>query len=471
MARVIFWDVDTQYDFMKPDGKLYVPDAAPIIPNLERLSDYAHGHGIRVIASADDHVMEHAEISEHPDWQSTFPPHCLRGTPGQRKIPETALRDPLVIEPASCDPEALGERVRAHRGDILFHKHRFDVFTNENVMTVLEVIDPDDIVLYGVATDVCDKAAVEGLLEHRPHTRLFVVTDAVKGIDKDISEQLLKEWGEEGGRLVKTKEVVEEGLVQECVRLDVPLGRAVEPDMLRDALRRTPVDAVTVVHSETSTGVLQDVAGLAAVAREFDDVLVLVDAVTSLAGSPVEPDAWGLDFAFTGSQKALALPPGLALGVASQRMLERAKTLPDRGLYFDLVAFEEATRKFQPTNTPAGSLLYALETQLARIEREGGIEARWRRHDAMRQLVETWSEERGVAFLPREGRRSWTVSCLKLREGQSAKAVVSGLKEEGWTIGSGYGALKDSTIRIGHMGDHTVGTLEQLLALLGGLLS
>ncbi len=218
MARVIFWDVDTQSDFMKPDGKLYVPDAAHIIPNLKRLSDYAHGHGIRVIASADDHVTEHAEISEHPDWQSTFPPHCLRGTPGQRKIPETALRDPLVIEPASCDPQALGERVRAHRGDILFHKHRFDVFTNENVMTVLEVIDPDDIVLYGVATDVCDKAAVEGLLERRPHTRLFVVTDAVKGIDKDISEQLLKEWGEEGVRLVKTKEVVEEGLVEELAR-------------------------------------------------------------------------------------------------------------------------------------------------------------------------------------------------------------------------------------------------------------
>src|SRR5207302_902270 len=128
MARVIFWDVDTQYDFMKPDGKLYVPDAAPIIPNLERLSDYAHGHGIREIASADDNVM------------------------------------------------------------------------------------------YGVATDLVDKAAVEGLLEHRPHTRLFVVTDAVKGIDKNISEQLLKEWGEEGVRLVKTKEVVEEGLVEELAR-------------------------------------------------------------------------------------------------------------------------------------------------------------------------------------------------------------------------------------------------------------
>ena len=140
---------------------------------------------------------------------------------------------------------------------------------------------------------------------------------------------------------------------KECIRLEVPLGSAVEPDLLRDALRRTPVDAVTLVHSETSTGVLQDVAALAAVVREFDNVLLLVDAVTSLAGSPVEHDRWGLDFTFTGSQKALALPPGLALGVASERMLERAKTLHGRGLYFDLVSFEEATRKSQPTNTPA----------------------------------------------------------------------------------------------------------------------
>src|SRR5437879_5452252 len=215
MARVIFWDVDTQYDFMKADGKLYCPTSEPLIASRGRPTDYAHGHGIRVIASADDHVMAHPEISEHPDWQSTFPPHCLRGTPGQKKIPETALRDPLVIEPTKTDPKALGERVRAHQGDILFHKHRFDVFTNENVMAVLEVLDPQDIVLYGVATDVCDKAAIEGLLERRPHTRLFVVTDAVRGIDQDVSEHLLREWGDEGVRLVRTKELVEEGLVEE----------------------------------------------------------------------------------------------------------------------------------------------------------------------------------------------------------------------------------------------------------------
>ncbi|HYK83218.1 MAG TPA: isochorismatase family cysteine hydrolase [Gemmatimonadales bacterium] len=218
MARVIFWDVDTQRDFMKADGKLYVPDAEQIIPNLKRLTDYAHRHAIRIVASADDHVASDPEIAATPDGKNTFPPHCLRGTPGQEKIPETGLRDPLVIEPQPMDRTELARRVRAHQGDLLFHKHRFDVFTNENVAPVLDVLAPEDIVLYGVATDVCDKAAVAGLLERRPHTRLFVVTDAVKGIDKDASEQLLREWGDEGVRLIATREAVEEGLLENLAR-------------------------------------------------------------------------------------------------------------------------------------------------------------------------------------------------------------------------------------------------------------
>jgi len=211
MARVIFWDVDTQYDFMKADGKLYVPDAEHIIPNLKKLTDFAHGHGVRIVASADDHLPEHPEISDQPDWKTTFPPHCLRGTPGQRKIPETALRDPLVIEPDLQD-------AKAPRGDILFHKHRFDVFTNPNVLPVLDVLDPQDIVLYGVALDVCVRYAIEGLLEHRPHIRVFAVADAMKPIDRDVAEHLLREWGDEGVRLVKTSEVVVGGLVEELAR-------------------------------------------------------------------------------------------------------------------------------------------------------------------------------------------------------------------------------------------------------------
>lgn len=213
MTRVIFWDVDTQYDFMKADGKLYVPDAEQLIPNLKRLTDYAHAHGIRIIASADDHEPGHRELSDSPDWNATFPPHCMRGTPGQLKIAETALKDPLVIEPAEQPRLALTNRIRNHRGDILFHKHWFDVFTNPNVETVIDALAPTHIVLYGVALDVCDKYAIEGLLRRRPQIRLHAVTDAMKPIHKDAADRLLRDWADRGVRLVRTDDVVRGKLV------------------------------------------------------------------------------------------------------------------------------------------------------------------------------------------------------------------------------------------------------------------
>lgn len=258
----------------------------------------------------------------------------------------------------------------------------------------------------------------------------------------------------------------------DVVRLDVAPGETVEPDMLRDALQRSEVDAVTLVHSETSTGALQPLGELAGVVREFEGVLFLVDAVTSLAGSPVETDEWDLDFVLTGSQKALALPPGLALGVASDRMIARAKKLPARGGYLDLVAYHEAFGEHQPTNTPALSLFYALDAQLGRIEAEGGVEARWARHDAMRATVERWVSgaggDLGFSYLPRAGRRSWTVSCLRVPEGQNGRTIAHTLADRGWTIGSGYGGLKESTIRIGHMGDHTAAGTQALLEMVAG---
>lgn len=213
MGGVVFWDVDTQVDFMRADGKLYVPDAEQIVPNLRRLTDYAHAKHIRLIASADDHVAGHRELSAHPDFKETFPEHCMRGTEGQAKIPETALRDPLVIEPGRQDPAALAAQVRAHAGDILFHKHWFDLFTNENIETVLGVLAPRVVVLYGVAQDVCNRYAIEGLLTRHPEIRLYAVSDAMKPIDRDMAQHLLKQWAEAGVRIVETNDIVEEGLL------------------------------------------------------------------------------------------------------------------------------------------------------------------------------------------------------------------------------------------------------------------
>lgn len=214
MHDTIFWDVDTQYDFMRADGKLYVPEAEAIIPNLACLTGYAHQHGIRIVASADDHVPGHRELSDRPDWRETFPEHCMRGTKGQAKVPETALRDPLVIEPEKVNRALLAERVRTHKGDILFHKHWFDVFTNQNVETVLGVLTPHTVVLYGVALDVCDKYAIEGIVERHPELRLFAVKDAMKPIDRDAAEHLLRQWAEEGVRLIETADIVEERILE-----------------------------------------------------------------------------------------------------------------------------------------------------------------------------------------------------------------------------------------------------------------
>jgi nicotinamidase/pyrazinamidase len=209
---LIFWDVDTQVDFMHADGKLYVPGAESIIPNLKLLTDYAHQHGIRIVASADDHVLGHRELSANPDFRQTFPPHCMHGTPGQKKIEETALKDPLVIESESMPADELARKLANHKGDILLNKHWFDVFTNENVEMVISTLKPETVVLYGVATDVCNKYAIEGLVERHPDLRVFAVHDAMKPIDQDAQEHLIRQWAEEGVRVVETDEILEDGV-------------------------------------------------------------------------------------------------------------------------------------------------------------------------------------------------------------------------------------------------------------------
>jgi nicotinamidase/pyrazinamidase len=214
MTKLVFWDVDTLYDFMKPDGKLYVPGSEEIIPVVKKLTDFAHGNRIPIIASADNHQTSDAEISSSPDWKTTFPPHCMRGTPGQLKIAETQLRNPLVIEPEHQDPDALTRRILAHRGDILLHKRTLDVFTNANAPTVLRALQPEAAVIYGVATDFCDRYTVEGLLRHLPQALLYLVTDAIRAIYPEEGERLIEDWRVRGVRMITSREIIEENVLQ-----------------------------------------------------------------------------------------------------------------------------------------------------------------------------------------------------------------------------------------------------------------
>jgi nicotinamidase-related amidase len=193
---------------MRADGKLYVPGSEEIIPALKTLTDFAHAQRIPIVASADNHELDDAEISDSPDWTVTFPPHCMRGTPGQLKIAETALRDPLVIEPERQDPGALAHRILAHRGDFLLHKRTLDVFSNANVPTLLRALEPEAIVVYGVATDFCDKYTIEGLLRHWPRAELFLVSDAIRAIYPDEAKLLLASWRERGVHFVTSADVV-----------------------------------------------------------------------------------------------------------------------------------------------------------------------------------------------------------------------------------------------------------------------
>ncbi len=262
----------------------------------------------------------------------------------------------------------------------------------------------------------------------------------------------------------------------EVDRLEVPWGSVHDPAAVAGTLAAGRYEAVTVVHSETSTGALQPVREIAEAVRGASEALVLVDSVSGVGGAELHTDAWGLDFVLTGAQKALALPPGLALGVASARMMACSAQMERKGVYFDLVAFEQNLAKMQTPATPALSLMFALQAQLADIRAET-MERRWARHRAMAERTWSWVDrmagERGVGLrvVAAQGARSPTVTAIEMPGGAGAPAVVTAMRERGWTIGSGYGALKERTFRIGHMGDHTVAELEALLGVLEEVLT
>jgi aspartate aminotransferase-like enzyme len=256
--------------------------------------------------------------------------------------------------------------------------------------------------------------------------------------------------------------------------LEVPPGSVHEHSAIDEALAARTFAAMTVVHSETSTGALADIATLARIAHAHETI-ILVDSVSGVGGALVETDEWDLDFVLTGSQKALALPPGLSFAVASESYVRHARVSSARGVYFDVVEMEEFAKKNQTPSTPAISLLYAADVQLERVRAEG-MEVRWARHQGMRDSVIRWTIEcqnagLAVAILAPEDARSPTVSAITLPVRISGDMIANKVAERGFVVGNGYGALKDRTFRIGHMGEHRPEGLARCLDACGWALA
>ena len=203
MGGTILWDVDTQIDFIEPGGKLYFAGAEDARPAMARLVEAAMAAGVVHVASCDQHELSDPEISLEPDFDNTWPPHCLLGTRGAEKIPETKQVDPLPL-PLVPVPPAILRRLLDGRREILIPKKHYDPFVNPNTETLLDALDPERILLFGVATDICDDAAVRALL--RRGRDISFVEDAARGVDESRTAECISAWRESGVGLTTAAE-------------------------------------------------------------------------------------------------------------------------------------------------------------------------------------------------------------------------------------------------------------------------
>ncbi|MBA3646086.1 MAG: alanine--glyoxylate aminotransferase family protein [Gemmatimonadaceae bacterium] len=260
---------------------------------------------------------------------------------------------------------------------------------------------------------------------------------------------------------------ISEACGHQTERYEVEWGEVHDPDRVRQLLANGNFAAVTVVHSETSTGARNPVKKISDIAHEAG-AKCLIDSVSGAGGIELQFDEWNLDLVLTGSQKAIALPPGLGFAVASESFIEDAKRAPARGVYFDLIELDTFAKQNQTPSTPAVSLFYAMKEQFKAIHAKG-MESRWADHTAMANMTDDWADalasETGVTLrnIVAKGSRSQTVSTLRIPDGWNTAAFLGEIAKRGFTVASGYGKLRDTTIRIGHMGDHTVQTLKPCL--------
>jgi len=254
-----------------------------------------------------------------------------------------------------------------------------------------------------------------------------------------------------------------------CDKVEVPMGQAITPELVDEALAKGDYDAITVVMNETSTGLMNPVKEIAALVHEkYPDVLILVDAVSAMAGAKIECDAWGLDVCLAGVQKCFALPPGLTICAVSDRARERAKQVTNPGYYFLYAEMDKRYEKHQTPATPAISLIQALNKQMDDVLAEG-LDNRWQRHKEMAFYVQDWAR-RNFALYSDERYLSPTVTNVENTRGISVASLNDELGERGAMISDGYGDLKGKCFRIAHMGDLTLDDLKWLTAQIDDIL-
>ncbi len=253
--------------------------------------------------------------------------------------------------------------------------------------------------------------------------------------------------------------------------LQVEWGQPILPDVIEAKLATGEFDTITLIHNETSCGCMSDLPALMAVIRKFPDVISIVDTVSSFSAMPIPKDKLGIDIMITGSQKALALPPGLSLVSVSKRALERASEVTDRGYYFDLLEFQKNHENGMTPSTPIIPIIYALKSKLEDVKAEG-VEARYARHARLNKAVLDWGLAKGFRLFPKEGHGSVTLNCFANTLGYDLSILNKVLKaKHQLVIDGGYGKLKGVTFRISNMGDETDATIAALIKALDSALA
>ena len=300
--------------------------------------------------------------------------------------------------------------------------------------------------------------------------KVFLSTSSATGLMEGAIRNCVKERALNlvCGAFSKRWHLITKANGKEADAVEVEMGQAITAEMVKDALKTGKYDAVTFVHNETSTGVMNPIYEIAEVMKEFPDVSFLVDAVSSMSGVKIEVDKLGIDVCLAGVQKCFALPPGFAICSVSEKALKKAETIDNRGYYFDFLTFLKYDGKHQTPTTPVISLIYAFDKQLDRILEEG-LENRYARHLEMANYVRDWTRKY-FDFFPDEKYLSVTLTAVKNTRSISVADLNTELAKKDAMISNGYGKLKEKSFRIAHMGDLKLDDMKWLLSTIDEIL-